>query len=269
MRDDEVNSLHFLTYFLSGIIYGTVVGLLNMEIERCGKQNPRWKQFINKLELQRKSVHIQSWFPFFFLHDLLPIRQSTRTQGIYMAVAAAFLTVLNILRIYTKSVKIWVQENWKGFLKNEDDHWPASLSLFFSISQINFSIGSRAIVQLAIAQCTTGNTVSFFMHNLWPENFQIRKGKTLLSFLAAGFMTSIHSWGYLYFSGHIITDLYASLIVLIVGFQIGGLTDLLPSKEIHLHDNFTGMVMSGYSWLQFFRMNPQIVDGMSEQGLSM
>jgi L-rhamnose mutarotase len=60
-----------------------------------------------------------------------------------MGVGSACLAALNLLRLNSKTVKDWVNENWKGFLREENDEWPAVIALIAAVSISNYSTGLR------------------------------------------------------------------------------------------------------------------------------
>ena len=60
----------------------------------------------------------------------MALTDSTTTMACYFTVASGFLAILNLIRLWSPTVKTWVRENWKGFLRDEDNEkWPAIFSL--------------------------------------------------------------------------------------------------------------------------------------------
>jgi hypothetical protein len=140
---EDIDPIRFIIYFAYGITYGIVVGLLNMNIEKLRTRSEWWNHWIVRLEVERKTVHVLSWFCFWILHDLVPMSFSTNSLAIYLGFASASLAALNLLRLNSQTVKDWVNENWKGFLREEDDDWPAVIALFAAIAISNYTTGLR------------------------------------------------------------------------------------------------------------------------------
>ena len=248
-----------LVYFGYGLIYALFIGALNKRIEELRTRSSWWNHWIVLLEIERKSIHVLSWFCIFVMHDLMPIADDTNTIALYFGFCVVIFSILNIIRLCSPTVKSWVRNNWKGFLRDEEkERWPAIFSLLAAITLSNLTTGLRVIVILGCTCCTTGDAFACFMGRAFPNSREIRNGKTWAGFLGAGILTSIHNWLYLALSGYIVSDLWTSLVVLFWGFLIGGVADLLPSKEIGLDDNFTTITIGSHAWLALYKMSPHL-----------
>jgi len=81
-------------------------------------------------------------------------------------------------------------------------------------------------------------------------------------FLGAGISTAIHSLFYVYVWGYIEKDMRSYGIMLVMGFLFGGLSDLMPSREWGLNDNFTTIIYGCHFWWIFAKFNPGFFRGM-------
>merc|ERR1712086_369774 len=187
---------------------------------------------------------------------------STNSLAIYLGMGSALLAALNLLRLKNQMVKDWVTDNWKGFLRDENDEWPACIGLFGALAICNYTTGLRSMVVLGSACCTTGDAFACFLGRIFPNSYEIRKGKSVAGFLGAAVTTSVHSFLYMYLMGYLAPDYWTYLCVLFIGFWIGGMSDFLPSREIGLDDNFTTIVYGSHLWLLFFKMMPEMVVGL-------
>ena len=115
---------------------------------------------------------------------------------------------------------------------------------------------------LGCACCTTGDAFACFLGKIFPNSYEIRKGKSVAGFLGAAVTTSIHSFLYLYLMGYLSPDYGTYLCVLVVGFWIGGMSDFLPSREIGVDDNFTTIIYGSHLWLAFFTVLPWMGVGL-------
>lgn len=147
MSSGNFGHVNFVLYFSYGVIYGLVIGLVNKQIDTFKKKSPRWAHWIDKLEIERKTVHVFSFFMFLFMFEIAPI--SIIVLRYYIFFGTFVLGVINIIRLYNKTVEEWIEENMKGFLIKDidnDQRWPAVFTLFLSILVCLKTVDNKSIV---------------------------------------------------------------------------------------------------------------------------
>lgn len=249
----------FIVYFAIGLVFVYLIGLLNKLIDKFKNKSAKHKYWIENLEIERKTLHITVWFTFLIVHDICGHIYTNTKLAIVWTSASIVQSFFNLIRLNSEYVRVWVKNNWKGILRNDDEKWPAILVYFLAMGMSVYITDDKIITQLGIVACSTGDAFACFVGRAFPNSTEIRKGKTWAGFMGASISNSQHCWLYLYISGRIVGDLRTNILALVAGFFIGGLSDQVPSKEICLDDNFTSTLSGSLMWYAFLKVCPILI----------
>jgi len=95
-----------------------------------------------------------------------------------------------LLRLHNKKIQSYVKENWKGFLRSDDENWPAIIVYFLAMGISVYITDDKIITLLGIAACSTGDAFACFAGRTFPNSNEIRKGKTWAGFMGASIANS-------------------------------------------------------------------------------
>jgi len=134
-------------YFIYGILFGVVVGYFNSKISILKKRNAFWEKYLNLLDIERKTVHVLSWFAMLLLHELSVVTPNNTRFALLIFCGVGLLTIGNLFRLYFTPVRKWIEKNWHGLLReNEKDSWPAIFPLLLAVCISNYTVQCKAIV---------------------------------------------------------------------------------------------------------------------------
>jgi dolichol kinase len=265
--DSSNPNLRFLIAFGYGMVYAITIGILNIQIENLRSRNKWWKHWILQLEIQRKTPHVFSWLCVWFYYEHYASDESEMTLAFYWSVAFFGLGALNLIRLYSPAAQRWSEVNLKGFLREDENkqkqRWPAIFSLFGALVLTLVVFGNRHVTILGTICCTSGDAFACFCGRIWPKSNEIRKGKSVAGFLGASLATAVHTLLYLYFCDYLAVVSVWNLAILGLGaLFIGGMSDLLPSREIGLDDNFTTIAYGSVMWWGYLTLFSSCVNIM-------
>jgi dolichol kinase len=265
---DQSNlKLRFLIGFSWGMVYAVTIGLLNSQVEKLRLRNKWWKHWIAELEIQRKMPHVFSYLPIWFYHENFGSDQSPMTLAYFWLIGLIGLGTLNLIRLYSPAAQRWSEANLKGFLREDENkqkqRWPAVFSLIGALVVTLVVFGNRHVTNLGTICCTSGDAFACFCGRIWPKSTEIRQGKSVAGFLGAGLATALHTLVYLYFCGYLAVVSVWNLSILGLGaLFIGGMSDLLPSREMGLDDNFTAIAYGSVMWWGYLTLFSSCVNIM-------
>lgn len=258
-------NLRFLIGFGYGMVYALSIGLFNSQLEKLRCRNKWWDHWITELEIQRKMPHVFSWLCIWFYYEHYASDESTGTLAFYWSMSLVGLGILNLIRLNYPAAQAWSEVNFKGFLRtdenNQKQRWPAIFALIGGLVVTLIVIANRHITVLGAICCTSGDAFACFLGRIYPKSTLIRPGKSIAGFLGASVSTAVHTMVYLYFCGYIAVLSTWNFAILSIGaFFIGGLSDLLPSREIGIDDNFTAIVYGSFMWWAYLTLIPGCVN---------